>query len=110
MIDVGLIIVAAGVTAILILLSAYRSGWPEHQTIAAAVISGVAVVAWRLISNALNLNTDFAPTVSIGDAGCLVVGALGPLVIRARHSQLPRAWLLAVVGGFCAFIVNVAIL
>lgn len=84
--------------------------WPTHQSTVAAALSVLFVVSWRLTSNALRLNDDFVPAVSLGDLGCLVVGALGPGMVAYRHPDLVRPLPMVVTGALAAFIANVVIL
>src|SRR2546422_82279 len=109
MISWQLIAAAALVTgAVVAGVGAYR-GWPRPELLAAALMSAAAIAGWRVLANLFGLNEDFGPLVSVGDTGCLVAGAIGPLlVIKVRRPGTP--WTLAIVGGLVGFVVNVVIL
>src|SRR5215831_6549218 len=137
MISAGQILAAAIVTGIAVALAAAIMGWPPAALAAAAVSSFALIVVWRWISNLLGLNGDFLPAVSVGDAGCLITGALGPALVarlpwfnpesRRLPAVVDRAsgpavsgrgsnvgpwgdWVPALVGGVVGFVVNVVIL
>lgn len=70
----------------------------------------MAVIAWRVAANILLLNEDFMPAVSVGDAVCLIAGALPPAVVVFVDRDLGRRALPVLTGGLVAFIANVIIL
>lgn len=109
MIAEPLIIQAAVATGIVTAFVAYSRRWPITDVIAASALSFVSIIIWRGISNALNLNADYMPAVSIGDTGCLLFGAVGPLVVAAFRKRRD-VWWPALAGSVTAFIVNVVIL
>jgi len=84
--------------------------WTAPDLSAAAAGTLVAVIAWRVLANALSLNEDFMPALSMGDAVCLLAGALPPAVVASVDRDLPRRALPALAGGLAAFIANVVIL
>jgi hypothetical protein len=125
MISTGQILAAAAVTAIAVAVAAAAVRWSPAAVAAAALASFALVVAWRALSNLAGLNDDFLPAVSVGDAGCLLAGALGPAVVarlprfRPRRRDLPRPaggaaarrdWIPALAGGIVGFAINVVIL
>ncbi|HET8625822.1 MAG TPA: hypothetical protein VFL91_00270 [Thermomicrobiales bacterium] len=96
-----------------------------------AAVLGLVVFAWRAASNALLLNDDFVPAVSVADVGSGVLallwalalaplrpggprraGRLGPAAAAARGAGAsPRAW--ALTGALVAlaiFLCNVALI
>jgi hypothetical protein len=137
MISTGQILAAAIVTGIAVALAAAVMRWSPAALAAAALSSFALLVVWRWISNLLGLNGDYLPAISIGDTGCLIVGALGPAAVarlpwfsagtrrlpavvdgasgRAVPGRRPDAgswnyWLPALVGGVVGFVINVVIL
>ena len=111
MISYRLIFEAAGITALSVVFVAVAGRWSVRGTIAAAVGSGALLVAWRCLSNLLRLNDDYMPLVSVADTGCLLAGALGPLLCaRVARTPAARWWLPAVAGGVMGFVVNTLIL
>lgn len=105
-------IIAAGIlTAIAVAVAAAVVRWPWPWSITAAVGALVLIIVWRIVCNLLNLNADFIPAISVGDAVCLLVGALAPLAIALwGRVSAKRRWIPALIGGIVAFIVNVVIL
>src|SRR5436309_2706960 len=104
MIDWYLIVAAAALTGGAVYLASTRVRWPRPPALTAAALSGVLIVAWRAASNLYGLNEDFGPLVSIGDAGCLVAGALGPALVAIVRENLPSRWLPALIGGVVGFL------
>jgi hypothetical protein len=105
-------IIAAGVlTAIAVAVAAAVARWDLRWLSAAALGALVLIIVWRVVCNLLGLNGDFIPAISVGDAVCLLVGALAPLAIAlGGRVSAERRWLPALVGGIVAFVVNVVIL
>lgn len=133
MISTGQILAAAILTGVAVGLAAAAVRWTPAAVVAAAVSSFALIFAWRMISNLAGLNSDFVPAVSVGDAVCLLAGALGPAVVarlplfdRGTRSVPATAawaagpavhgaggwsrWLPAVVGAVVGFLINVIIL
>jgi hypothetical protein len=111
MISIGQIIAAGILTGIAVAVAGLLARWPWPSAAAAAVGSLLLIVVWRLATNALQLNQDFIPAVSVADALCFVFGALAPIAVAIR-SRLPgpTGWMPAVVGGLAGFVINVVIL
>jgi hypothetical protein len=105
-------IIAAGIlTGIAVAIAAAIARWDLPWLITAALGALVLIIAWRIVCNLLSLNADFIPALSVGDAVCLLVGALVPLVLAVGGRVPPRRrWIPALVGGIVAFVVNVVIL
>jgi hypothetical protein len=105
-------IIAAGIlTGIAVAIAAAILRWDLPRLMTAALGALVLIIVWRIVCNLLNLNSDFIPTVSVGDAVCLPVGALAPLAIALWGGvSAERRWMPALVGGIVAFVVNVVIL
>ncbi|WP_434612583.1 hypothetical protein [Arthrobacter sp. A5] len=110
MISPLLILLSALLTAVAVGLVAGFSRWTARRTLIAGIGALLAVILWRLIANALSLNEDFMPAVSVGDVGCLIAGALAPGVVAAAGRALPHQVLPALAGGLAAIVVNVIIL
>ncbi len=92
----------------------WRSRRATGQAVPALVLSsllvGVLVFAWRELSNALRINDDFLPGVSLADIGggvtaCVALLALTPLQPAARPWLVTAALIAA-----AAFIVNVVLI
>jgi hypothetical protein len=111
MISTGQILAASLVTALAVCIAGWRVRWPRAPLLLVTVGAFALIFAWRGASNLLGLNGDFLPAISIGDTGCLVVGALAPLTLTGQ-ARIParRKFVPAVVGGVVAFVVNVVIL
>jgi hypothetical protein len=111
MISTGQIVAAGAVTALGVGIAGWAARWPRTALLLATAGAFVFILAWRGACNLLALNGDFVPAVSIGDTGCLVVGALAPLA-TAGLARVPaaRRFVPAIVGGVVAFVVNVLIL
>jgi len=137
MISAGQILAASIVTGIAVALAAAVMRWSPAALAEAALSSLALIVIWRWISNLLGLNGDFVPAVSVGDAGCLIVGAFGPAAVarlpwfsvgsrrlttvvegapgvaatgRGSGAGAWSAWVPALVGGVVGFVINVVIL
>jgi hypothetical protein len=111
MISTGQIIAAGAVTALGAAIAAWAVRWPRSSVLSSAVGAFLVILAWRGLCNLVGLNGDFVPAVSIGDAGCLVAGALAPFAV-ARFARVPdqRRWVPPVVAAVIGFLVNVLIL
>ncbi|UUL75548.1 hypothetical protein NG819_15295 [Pseudarthrobacter sp. Fe7] len=110
MISLVLIVISAIIAAAAVAAACRYARWPTPDLAAAAGGTLVAVIAWRVLANAMSLNEDFMPTVSVGDAVCLIAGALPPAVVASVDRELGRRALPALAGGLVAFIANVIIL
>lgn len=111
MISTGQILAAGLVTALSVGIAGWTLRWPRGPLLLASAGALALILAWRGICNLLGLNGDFVPAVSIGDTGCLIVGALAPLATAAlNRAPAARRFVPAVVGGLVAFAVNVVIL
>lgn len=108
MISPLLIVISAIIAAAAVALACAYARWPGPELAAAAAGTLLAVIAWRILANALN--EDFMPAISVGDAVCLIAGALPPAVVASVYRELGRRALPAVAGGLVAFIANVIIL
>ena len=105
------ILAAAVLTGAAIWFAARRSNWPVGSRLTAAVGAALLIGLWRWLANLWQLNADFLPLVSVGDALCLLAGALPPAVAALfLPSQTKPRWLPITVGGVAGFIVNVVIL
>jgi hypothetical protein len=110
MISLVLMVISAVIAAAAVVLACRFARWPTGDLAAAAAGTLVAVIAWRVLANALFLNEDFMPAVSVGDAVCLIAGALPAAVAASVERELGRRALPALAGGLAAFIANVIIL
>ena len=90
MISTGQILAAALVTALSVGIAGWTVRWPRRALLLASAGAFALILAWRGICNLLGLNGDFLPAVSIGDTGCLVVGAVAPLA-SAGLARVPAA-------------------
>lgn len=111
MISNGQIVAAGAITGLAVFVAGWRFGWSSAALLTAGVAAFGLIVGWRWLANGLGLNSDFLPTVSVGDTGCLVAGLLGPFAVAA-WGRVPRdrRWLPAFVGALVGFVVNVVIL
>jgi hypothetical protein len=106
-ISLHLIVAAAAATALAVAIAAFVVGWTVRAAMAAAIGSFAMLIAWRSVANALSLNTDFMPAISVGDCGCLITGGAIPyLLTRNAPKNRAHRYLPAIVG----FIFNVVIL
>lgn len=110
MISTPLIVISAVIAAAAVALACRYARWPGPDLAAAAVGTLLAVIAWRILANAMSLNEDFMPAVSVADAVCLIAGALPPAVVASVDKELPQRALPALAGGPAAFIANIIIL
>ena len=110
MIAAQLIALAGLLTAVGAGLAAARSSWSRPESVWAAILSGVLIVLWRTVANLLSLNEDYGPLVSVGDAGCLLAGTVGPALVAVIRRPFPNWWQPALVAGLLGFAVNVVIL
>lgn len=111
MISTGQIIAAGAITGISVAIAAAAVRWRVQWILASAFGALVLIVAWRAISNLLGLNGDFLPAVSVGDVGCLLFGAIGPLAVGASRLVTTRLrWVPAIAGAMVGFVINVVIL
>ena len=111
MISTGQIIAAGLITGAAVGIAGWLVRWRLPWILVSAIASLVLIVAWRAASNLLGLNSDFVPAVSLGDTGCLLLGAL-PSAAVAVMPNMPRPlrWVPAAAGGLAGFAVNVVIL
>jgi hypothetical protein len=105
-----LIVEASLVTGVAVAIAAFLTKWPIRLALTAAFGSFAMLVLWRGLANALHLNADFAPGISVGDNGCLVFGAATPLVIGVSRRSGRLSVAPAVTGALVGFVVNVVIL
>jgi hypothetical protein len=110
MISPLLIVISAVIAAAAVALACAYARWSAPDLAAAAAGTLLAVIGWRILANAFSLNEDFMPAISVGDAGCLLAGALPPAVVASVHREPGRRALPGVAGGLVAFIANVIIL
>ncbi|MDE3076191.1 MAG: hypothetical protein KGJ86_12255 [Chloroflexota bacterium] len=105
------ILIAAVLAGGVVWFVARRSDWSQDAALGAAVGAAVLIGLWRWAANVLQLNGDFIPLVSVGDAACLVVGAIAPAAVGVivRGVTINR-WPPIVVGGVAAFVINVVVL
>jgi len=106
MIPLGLIILSALISAAAVVLAAPIARWPVLRVVVAAMSTLLAVVAWRLAANALSLNEDFMPAISVGDVVCLLAGGIPPAVVAALDRTVPRKTLPVIAGALAAFLAN----
>jgi hypothetical protein len=106
-----LIVEAAASTALAVALAAFAVGWTVRPAMTAAIGSFAGLIAWRLFANALSLNADFMPGISVGDSGCLVAGGAIPyLLARGAPKDKVHPHLPAIAGAIVGFVINVMIL
>jgi hypothetical protein len=111
MISTPQILAAALITGLAVFAAAETVSWPRLYSSVAALGSFGLIVAWRAVANLKGLNGDYIPAISVGDTGCLLVGAIIPFgVLLSRRLPDSRRWVPAVVGGAVAFVVDVVIL
>ena len=105
------ILIAAVLTGGVVWLAARRANWPFRATLVAACGTALLIGLWRWLANAWDLNDDFLPLVSVGDAVCLLVGALAPAAVTPTiRGVTVKHWLPIVAGGVAGFVINVAVL
>lgn len=110
-ISLHLIVEAAAVTALAIVFATIAVGWTVRAATAAAIGSFALLIAWRSVANALSLNADFIPAISVGDCGCLVAGGTIPyLLARRTPNGKAHLYVPAIVGAIVGFVTNVVIL
>ena len=110
MISPVLIVISALLSGAVVFATARLLRWQVRPGLLAGAGTLVLVVLWRLGSNALGLNDDFLPAVSVGDAGCLIAGGLPPAVVALMRYRLSHRAVPAIAGALAAFVVNVVIL
>jgi hypothetical protein len=111
MISWAQIVIAGVITGVSVGLAAVAVRWPRQWAIVAGAGALALIVIWRGLSNRIGLNADFIPTVSPGDVGSFVAGAIGPLAtLPFASGNRTREWLPVVVGGIVGFFANVATL
>ncbi len=98
------------VVAFLILVARVRSA-PGQGTVRTeailALLIGVLVVIWRIVSNHWYLNDDFFPGVSPSDVGSGVLVFLGLLALPRLHDG-GRAWVVtSALTAVAVFVCNV---
>ena len=105
------IVIAAVLTGGVVWLVARRANWPLGSTLVAACGAALLIGLWRWLANVLDLNEDFLPLISAGDAVCLLVGALAPAAIAPTiRGATVKHWLPIVAGGVGGFVINVVVL
>lgn len=110
-ISLNMIVEAATGTALAVAVAAFVLGWTVRTAMTAAIGSFAAIVAWRSVANALSLNADFMPAISLGDCGCLVAGGAIPYFVgRGASQDKSHSLLPAIVGAIVGFVINVVVL
>jgi hypothetical protein len=104
------LIVLSGVPTAGVALSSPLVGGHDLELWSSAPVVGVLVIAWQAFANLVQINSDILPRLSPADVGCLVAGAIAPLLVAVRSPNLHMRWLPAMAGGFVGFVVNVAVL
>ena len=111
MISIGQIIAAGAITAIAVAIAAAVARWRQQWVLASAAGAFLLMIGWRSLCNGLGLNGDFLPAISVGDVGCLLVGAVAPGAIAVTRVVPARlGWAPAIAGALVGFFVNVVIL
>ena len=82
-----------------------RSGPPVLSALVLAALVGLLISGWRFVSNALHLNADFLPGVSISDVGSGILPLVGLLALTPLQSAR-RNWV--VTSALAALIIFVA--
>jgi hypothetical protein len=109
MMSAGQIVASCLLTAGGVAVAAAVVRWPRGQVLIAAVGSVALVAAWRGLCNVLGSSGDFAPPVTAADLGCLVAGAIGPVLATfLPDTPADRQWVPPLAGGCIAFATNVA--
>jgi len=75
-----------------------------------ALSIGVLVVLWRAVSNALQLNEDFLPGVSLSDVGSGVLPLLGLLALTPLQPSRPAWTVTSALIALAAFVCNVVLI
>jgi hypothetical protein len=110
-ISLDLIVAAAAVTALAVVVAAFAGGWTVRSAMTAAIGSFAMLIAWRSVANALSLNADFMPAISVGDCGCLVAGGAIPyLLARSAPKKRAHPYLPAIAGAIVGSVINVVFL
>ena len=110
MIPWHLILLAAGITGLVVVAVAKLMSWSVPASVGAALAAAGGMIVWRAGANAWDLNEDIFSLVSPGDLGCLVAGALGPGVVAKFRREGSRGLAVASIAGAVAFVVNVVVL
>ncbi len=104
---------ACALVALLILgWQARRTGTRETSAarVVIALSIGVLVVVWRAVSNALQINEDFLPGVSLSDVGSGVLSLLGLLALTPPRPS-GHAWMVtSALIALAAFVCNVVLI
>lgn len=101
---------ASVISGLAVLLACLFSRWQTSHAVVAGLMAASMVAVWRVGANIAELNADVIPHVSVGDIGCLVAGALAPLLLAFIVDETRRWWLPGLIGGLAAFLGNVFIL
>ncbi len=105
------ILIAAVLTGAVVWFAGRRSNWPVAATLVAACGAALLIGLWRWQANVWDLNDDFMPLVSVGDAVCLIVGAIAPAVlVPTVRGPTVKHWLPVAAGGIAGFVINVVVL
>ena len=111
MISTGQIIAAGVITALGVAIGAVLAHWRPHWVLATASGAFLLMIGWRWLCNALSLNGDFLPAISVKDVGCIVVGAIAPAAVALKRVVPTRlGWIPAMSGAIIGFFANVIIL
>ena len=104
------ILTASVIGGVAVLLACLFSRWNILHAIIAGFMAIATTAVWRVGANIAELNSDLVPHVSIGDAGCLIAGALPALLMAFLLDDTRRWWVPGAVGGVAAFLGNVLLL
>lgn len=110
-----IVLTAAACTFVALLIIEWRTGraQPHEGTAGRVVIAfsiGILVVVWRVVSNALQINEDFLPGISVSDVGSGILALLGLLALTPLQPS-PHAWkLTSALIALAAFVCNVALI
>ncbi len=75
-----------------------------------ALLIGVLIVVWRVLSNRWYLNDDFFPGVSLSDVGCGILPLIGLLALTPLHPSR-RAWVVtSALVALATFVGNVVLI
>ncbi len=111
MIPTGQIVAVGLITGVAVAVAAAAVRWRVQWVPAAAFGAFLLIVAWRALSNLIQLNGDFLPAISVGDVGSLVAGSIAPAAVSVAVSVPTRLrWVPFVTGGVVGFVANVVII
>jgi len=81
--SVNQVLFACAIGGIAVLLACLFCRWQLFHALMAGLMAGSMVAVWRVGANIAELNADLVPHVSIGDVGCIIAGALAPLLMES---------------------------